>query len=465
MPDTALHISIGGINAEHIFREDVDFLFYIGLMRELSVNIPARVYAYSLLPSRVSILASFAQKDDPSRFMQALGLKYVSYVNKKYHRTGTIWDGRYKSSLVDDTHVLSVMHYIESLPDLSTSLDESRSAQTHSSFGSNALAEESDFLSPHLMYQYLGKNEKDRASIYKIKFDEALKNTEIREFIKSNLERQSLTGSIEFYKKVEQQVAHSLFEKKRGRPKKSKNKQNKGKKMYKNLVALDKEKHSSFKISALEDLNFAKDIAFMPILANEAGLVAQAFPVVFTADETPSLVTLTSIGGKNLAINEEGKYIVRYVPAYLRKYPFSLASKSKDSNEKVVLIDEDASVLSKTKGKQLFSKDGEQSEALKDAIKFLSEYEQQTLNTQAVAKLIHDADILEDREISIGEGKDKKVLVNGFKVVNKEKLYKLDDATLALWVRKGIISFIDVHLNSLEKIEVLFKLANQNQQQ
>jgi len=146
----------------------------------------------------------------------------------------------------------------------------------------------------------------------------------------------------------------------------------------------------------------------------------------------------------------------------LRKYPFELIPKDKESDEKVILIDENAKVFSKTKGKQLFTKDGKESEVLKNAINFLKEWDREVQNTNAVLKAIKDADILEEREISIGEGDEKKVLIKGFKVVSREKLNKLDDKTLALWVRKGIISFIDAHINSLSKIDILFKLASQN---
>ncbi len=193
-------------------------------------------------------------------------------------------------------------------------------------------------------------------------------------------------------------------------------------------------------------------------------MVAENFPVVFTSDENPILVALTSLGGENLAINEDGKYITRYVPAFLRKYPFSLANNKENPDQKVILIDESASNVSNTKGKQLFDKDGEQTDVLKNAIKFLSDYEKQNIATQAVAKVIKEAGILEDREISVGEGDDKKILVKGFQVVNREKLNNLDDNILAEWVRKGIITLIDTHLKSLSNIEVLFKLASHAQQ-
>lgn len=235
--------------------------------------------------------------------------------------------------------------------------------------------------------------------------------------------------------------------------------------MYKNLVVLDKEKHKELKINPLENLFFAKETAFVPLVANEAALVGAAFPMVFTANEAPSLVALVSLGGDSLAINAEGKWITSYVPSYFRKYPFSLADTEENPEQKVILIDEDASLFSKHKGKQLFKKNAEQSQTLQDAIEFLTSYENQTLVTLNVAKAIADSGILKDGEIAVGEGDEKKVLVNGFKVVDREKLNALSDDTLADWVRKGIIKFIDEHLRSLEHVQTLFNIAEQKQKQ
>ena len=441
--DVALHIQICGINQEKIFRDDEDILFYKDLLKDISYALHVDIHAYALNSTCIHLLCTFKQKDAPSRFMQSLGLRYVLYFNKKYARSGTVWQGRYKSSFVEDRYVLHVMHYIESMQNCSN--------------------QDEDIVKSHEMYRLLDRNSDDRRIAYKSKFLSKSLKQDMLDFIENHLNKQTITGSVEFYRKLEELMGQSLMVKKRGRPKKDKTKpKKKEKKMFEKLVVLDKEKHKSLKISPMEDLKFAKKLSFVPVLANETSMVAEMFPVVFTADETSSLVALTSLGDKNLAINEDGKYITRYVPAFLRKHPFSLANTEENSDKKVILVDEEASNVSKTKGKQLFTKDGEQTEVLKNAITFLTNYETQYVSTMEVVKIIKDSGILEDREISVGEGEDKKVLVNGFKVVNREKLNELDNEVLADWVRKGIITFIDLHLNSLSKIEILFKLASQN---
>ncbi|WP_434580952.1 SapC family protein [Sulfurimonas sp. NW15] len=439
--NTALHIGIQGINEERIFREEEDTLFYKNLLKNLSQDLRVGIHTYALMPSEVHLLCTFSDKDSLSRFMQSVGLKYVSYFNKKYNRSGTLWQGRYKSSPVEDRYILEVMHYIESLKD-------------------KTLETTDDFTVQHDVYKLLGRDNADRELAYKNRFLAAPLLDDAKSFIANCLNKQLPTGSLEFYKKLETITGHSLLSQKRGRPKKNKTK---GKKMVNNFVVLDKETHKNLKISPLENLKFAKEMGFVPVLANEVTKIAQMFPVVFTGDEMPTLVALTSLGGPNLAVNSEGKYIAQYVPAFLRKYPFSLGSTKENPDQKVILIEEEAEVFSKTKGKQLFKKDGSQSDTLKNTINFLTAYEKDANITANVAKIINESGILEEREISVGEGDEKKVLVNGFKVINREKLNALSDDILADWVRKGIITLIDAHLKSLDNIQTLFNIAQQRQ--
>lgn len=231
--------------------------------------------------------------------------------------------------------------------------------------------------------------------------------------------------------------------------------------MYINLVALDKEKHKTLKVSPLNELSFLKDTSFLPLLAQEVAIVGNSFPVVFTTGKKNSIVTLLSLGGRNLAINEDGKWITNYTPSIINKYPLALASSGKAPNEQVILIDEGASIVSKSKGKQLFRKNGEQSDILKEKLEFMLAYDRQMLITQQLADEIKNSGILEDGSISVGKDDQKKVLVNGFQVVNREKLNSLDDELLAKWVRNGTIALIESHMRSLNNVQAMLNLEQQ----
>jgi len=441
-----------GLNGLSIFKDESDYKAFIDMLENLNSNHDVDIHSYLLKPSYFEFLLTPRYEHSLSKFMQSLGRNYVGYYNKKYNRTGTIWEGRYKSSLVEDELFLfDLMRYMEKHP-----LDK----DTFSSMERNLFNKKNTLITQHKLYKQLGYTDLQRVEKYTQIFNSEI-DLEKEEFIARCLEKQLVTGSIEFVKDLEKKIGVTLTSKGRGRPKKQTTE--KRKKMYKNLVVLDKEQHKDLKISPLENLSFAKQTAFVPVVANEVALVGASFPVVFTSDEKPSLVSLVSLGGDSLAINADGKWITSYVPSFFRKYPFSLASTKENPDQKVILIDEESSLFSKSKGKQLFKKSGEQSETLTHAINFLTAHETQMVTTTNVAKLIADSGILEEREISVGEGEEKKVLVQGFKVVDREKLNALSDDILADWVRKGIISLIDAHLKSLDHIQTLFNIAHQRQ--
>jgi len=233
--------------------------------------------------------------------------------------------------------------------------------------------------------------------------------------------------------------------------------------MYQKLVELDKIRHKNFKFNPLHDLNFAKDVKSVPLAAREIPQIAEHFPVVFLGGENPAIITLLSLGDGNLGINKDGKWITPHVPSFLRRYPFSVAYPKGKPEKSILVIDEESKAFSKSKGKQLFKKDGENSELLKTAMEFVTNVENQTIIAKNIAKLMDESGILEDKEISVGEGDDKKILVNGFKVVNKEKLNALGDDVLAEWTKKGFMSLIDAHLDSLKNINTLFNIVHERQ--
>ncbi len=447
--NSSQHVVLKSINDVLLFKDTEDYATFTNMLKELPVKYEIAIHAYVLMPQFFEFVATPMHAEALSKFMQSLGRRYVGYYNKKYKRVGTLWEGRYKASLVEDAkYLFYVMSYIERL---------APKEYIYSSAGRNLYNKKDEIVSFHTLYKELAYTDKQRVEKYAQFF-----NTNKEDgFIKNSLERQHITGTPEFIKYLEKLVGTTFLCRGRGRPKKQT--KEKRKKMYKNLVVLDKKQHKDLKLSQLKDLFFTKDVAFMPVVANEVALVGVAFPVVFTTDKNPSLVALVSLGGDNLAINAEGKWITSYLPSYLRKYPFSLAATQENPDQKVVLIDEDAPIVSKSKGKQLFKKDGSQSETLSNAIKFLTEHENEAIVTSNLAKVIALSGILEDREISVGEGDEKKVLVNGFRVVNREKLNALSDDVLANWVRKGIITLIDAHLKSLDNIQTLFNIAHQRQ--
>jgi len=451
LPDYPQYIQITGKEDIILFSNQEEISYFLHQMHQISVATQVTIYAYSLSSGQANFILQPKNENSIAKFMQNLMRIYTRYYNINHQHSGTIYHGRYKNSLIEPNfYFLDVMQYIEQIPQaLCSSLLPPEEGSL------NAL------ISRHPLYQKLGQTAVQRQQAYQKRLAQPLPQQRAV-FIQNCIEKQNIIARTSFIKQLEHIVGASLFTKKRGRPRKN---QLKELKMSQTFTVLSNESHKELKINPLQDLNFAKEQVSIPLLATEVVNVAKDFPVVFIVDEknNASLVALVSLGGESLAINEQGKWIAEYLPATLRKYPFALASTEEQPDQKIVLIDEDATVLSLTEGQALFSEEGESSEALTHAIEFLKSFDEQAQVTQNIANEINQADILIDQEISIESDDTTQVLVSGFKVVDREKLNALDDAKLADWTRKGIIGLIEMHLKSLENINRLFTLASQKQ--
>ncbi len=415
LPNIPIHILKKGINQEDVFHNDEDYESFYNLLIDIAKKFDIKIYAYILLKNSFELIISSSIDENISKFMQNLSRQYVLYYNKKYDRTGTIWEGRFKSSLIEKDNFLNkTISYI------------------------NFISKE------HNIINSVRSSAKDNISL-------DITKKEI-EFIQNSLNSGTITGSSEFIQTIKNTTGVSFFAKKRGRPK---NNEIKGDKLYKNLELLSKEKHKNLKIGDLTNLLFIKNIPSFPIIPSEAELISKTFPIVFSSEENPTILAMNSMGNQNLAINSEGKWLSSYIPAVYRKYPFTYVSNKDNPEQRAVAVDMDAPHLSFESGVPLFDESANQTKFLNDIINFLTTYEQEAMKAKLIAKLIADAGILEERELSIGEGENTQLLAKGFKVVDIAKLHKLDDATLASWVRNGVIDFINLHIKSLDNMENL----------
>jgi len=109
-----LHIMQRGNNRTACFFADEDYALYLHHLKELSRKFRCAVHAYVLMTNHVHLLLTPAREDGPSLLMKHLGQRYVQYVNRTYRRSGTLWEGRFRSSIVQERGYLLRCHrYIE----------------------------------------------------------------------------------------------------------------------------------------------------------------------------------------------------------------------------------------------------------------------------------------------------------------------------------------------------------------
>ena len=113
LPGTPLHIIQRGNNRSACFGSDEDCRLYLDLLAEISAKVGVAVHAYALMTNHVHLLGTPQDAEGASQLMKRLGQRYVQYFNRAYQRTGTLWEGRFRSCLVgEEDYFLGCHRYI-----------------------------------------------------------------------------------------------------------------------------------------------------------------------------------------------------------------------------------------------------------------------------------------------------------------------------------------------------------------
>lgn len=117
LPGLPQHIVIRGINGQTIFRSDHDHRIFLGYLAAAKEKFHCSLHAYVLMPNHIHLLVTPSCSNGVGKLVQLVARQYVQYFNQQYHRTGTLWEGRYKSALVDSaSYSIDVYRYIEQNP-------------------------------------------------------------------------------------------------------------------------------------------------------------------------------------------------------------------------------------------------------------------------------------------------------------------------------------------------------------
>jgi putative transposase len=220
LPNYPVHIVQRGHNKNNVFFEPEDYKVYLDWLQEGSEWYEVPIHAYALLPNEIHILASPGDKESASRMMQYQGRRYVPYVNSTYNKTGTIWQGRYKASLIDpETYLVNCMLYIESLP-VREGLSKSPGPYKWSSYKANAQGKKNALITPHKAFKSLAKGDAKRMEKYSTMAKAGLSD-EVITNIQDAWQTGTPLGSDKFKTMVEQKLNIKVGHSKRGRPRKN----------------------------------------------------------------------------------------------------------------------------------------------------------------------------------------------------------------------------------------------------
>ncbi|WP_198262624.1 transposase [sulfur-oxidizing endosymbiont of Gigantopelta aegis] len=220
LPNIPQHIIQRGNNRQACFFSEQDNTVYLDKLNEYSLQHEVAIHSYVLMTNHVHLLLTPSTPQGASLLMQSLGRYYVRYINQKYNRSGTLWEGRYRSTIVDDeSYLLTVYRYIELNP-VRAKMVINPAEYPWSSYRKNAMGKAIKLINPHSCYQGLGNNEKNRQESYQSLFKQIIPDFQLQE-IRDATNKAWVLGSKKFKKQIEDQTGRCTSPSRHGGDRKS----------------------------------------------------------------------------------------------------------------------------------------------------------------------------------------------------------------------------------------------------
>lgn len=216
--DVPYHVVQRGNNKNPIFFRDEDYYYFLNVLREAKAKHPCLIYGYCLMTNHFHLLIQPKEKDNISLLIKLLGSKYVRYVNKAYKRTGTLWEGRFRCSLIErELYFLAVLRYIEMNP-VRAGIVNSPELYPWSSYRVRALGEKNYILDLDSWYNNLDVDVRKRQLKYR-EFLQSSVSEGLQEMINEMTDKNGIVGSDSFKDGIGQRLGKKIIFRPAGRPK------------------------------------------------------------------------------------------------------------------------------------------------------------------------------------------------------------------------------------------------------
>ena len=217
VPGYPLHVIQRGNNREAVFGDEADYHAYAEWLGEAARRHGCAIHAYVLMTNHVHVLLTPEQPSSIPKTFQSLGRRYVQYVNATYGRTGTLWEGRYRATLIDsDAYLITCCRYIELNPVRAEMVAHPRE-YPWSSYHFHARGHADPLLTPHALYQQLGRTAVTRQQAYRELFRHHLSGETLDE-IREATNKAWVLGNERFKARLIKKTDRRVAPLPRGRP-------------------------------------------------------------------------------------------------------------------------------------------------------------------------------------------------------------------------------------------------------
>jgi hypothetical protein len=221
--------------------------------------------------------------------------------------------------------------------------------------------------------------------------------------------------------------------------------------IYETAVPVSSGRHGKAAIEAGKGYGYARKINSVPLTAVEFPLAAAEYAIVFAqgGTEVVPVVILGARAGENLYVKDDDTWNARYIPAFVRRYPFVFSAQG-DGKTFTLCVDEAFQGLNyQGRGQALFNAEGKQTPYVDNVLRFLQEYTAQFARTQAFCKKLAELNLLEPMQAQFTLASGQKVSLTGFHAVDRKRLKALPADTLAQLAGTDELELIYLHLQSL----------------
>ncbi len=224
---------------------------------------------------------------------------------------------------------------------------------------------------------------------------------------------------------------------------------------YERAVPVSAKRHRDWSLAARTDYEFAAHSNSAPMAAVEFPAAAGEYAIVFTGTKevVQPLVILGLNPDENLYLDEQGKWSARYIPAFVRRYPF-VFSQSKDDESKLILcIDEQYDGWAQDgSGRRLFDENGEKTAYFNKMFDFTKEYQREAERTRVFCRTLKELDLLEPMTAKFKLPSGQKAQLTGFMAIDRDKLKALPGDKLAQLAKTGELELMYTHLQSMRNL-------------
>lgn len=220
--------------------------------------------------------------------------------------------------------------------------------------------------------------------------------------------------------------------------------------MFKTHVPLRFSDHRNLRVFESNDYSFAKAETMVPIVYDEMSEIAREYPIIFPSNNSGLPCALLGLEtGKNAYVADDGRWLATYIPAHVRRYPFTFANtENQGENDRfVVFFDPDAKHFMDPNGHQVFTSDGKPTQHMENRFALLQQMQKAIPRTIELVKALDAAGILVERTVTIKTASQTSQ-ITGFRVIDEKVLNLLPDATFLALRNSGALPLVYAHLLS-----------------